>query len=373
MTYSDGMPVLEARLPTGRYDMIIETGVLERAGELVRQVAPHEQALLVVDSAVVNTAGVVVGAALESAGYRAVTVPLDASERFKTIDTVERVYGVMLEARLERGSPVIALGGGLVGDVAGFVAATYLRGVPVIQVPTTLLAMVDASIGGKTGVNHALPHGGLGKNLIGAFWQPRRIIADPVTLRTLSERDLRCGLAECVKHGVIADPSLLQFIAGSAEAIAARDEAVLAELIARSAQIKITIIEQDEREDANRALLNLGHTFAHAIEPIETLDLRHGEAVAIGLCAAMHCAVSTGSMSSGDAETVTSLLQRLGLPTRLPSSVAAAPLVARMRYDKKVRDGQLRLVLPCGIGTAKIVETDEPVIVDALHGIGAAP
>jgi 3-dehydroquinate synthase len=290
---------------------------------------------------------------------------------------VHAMYAAMLAHHLERRSPVIALGGGIVGDVAGFAAATYLRGVPLVHVPTTLLAMVDASIGGKTGVNYPIPpdpHGRrtMGKNLIGAFWQPRGVIVDPLVLRTLEGRDFRCGLAECIKHGVIADAELLSFIEANLEAIAGLDVDVLVELIARSAQVKAGIVEEDECEAGRRALLNLGHTFGHVIEPIEALDLRHGEAVAIGICAAARCAVETGRLGSGDEERIVGLLGSAGLPTRLAQPVDANRLIDAMGYDKKVAGGRLRLVLPTALGRAEIFD-DVPreAIISAWAAAGA--
>jgi 3-dehydroquinate synthase len=287
------------------------------------------------------------------------------------------MYTAMLAFRLERQGPVVALGGGIVGDVAGFAAATWLRGVPLVQVPTTLLAMVDAAIGGKTGVNHPLPpdpagRRELGKNLIGAFWQPRAVVVDPLVLRTLPERDFRCGLAECIKHGLLADAGLLSFIEARLQGIIELDTETLTELIARGAQIKVAIVQEDEREAGRRALLNLGHTFAHVIEPIEALDLRHGEAVAIGICVAARCARETGRLARDDEKRISDLLGRAGLPTRLPRPIDAQRLIDGMGYDKKVARGRLRLVLPIAPGRAEIVDdVPEEAIICAWHAVGA--
>jgi 3-dehydroquinate synthase len=259
-------------------------------------------------------------------------------------------------AGLERGSPVVALGGGIVGDTAGFAAATFMRGVPLVQVPTTLLAMVDAAIGGKTGVNYGLPGDGLGKNMIGAFWQPRAVVVDPLVLETLDPRDFRCGLAECIKHALIADASLLGFLAERAAAIRRLDTDALVTLIERCARIKVEIVQQDERETGRRALLNLGHTFAHALEARKHTDLRHGEAVAIGLVAAARCAVRTGRLSAADEQRIGSVLEAFDLPLRMPTPIGVSELVATMRYDKKVAAGRLRLVLPAGLGAAEITD-----------------
>lgn len=367
------MPRLNVILPTSSYSIHIEPDGLQRVGEIVQAVAPHQRAALMVDMAIADSHGADAMASLMNAGINAVVLPLEANEQEKNLDTVHRLYRGMIKAGLERKSPVIALGGGVIGDIAGFIAATYLRGVPLIHVPTTLLAMVDASIGGKTGVNFPLPDGSLGKNLIGAFYQPRVVIADPHVLRTLSPRDFRCGLAECIKHAMIADADLLTFVESNAERILSLDMEILPTLIEHCARIKAEIVQQDEREDGRRALLNLGHTFAHVMEPKLELDLRHGEAVAIGLMAAMKCAIATNRMTQTDAARVQRLLERVGLPLRLNSPTPMNPLIAAMGHDKKVTGGKLRLILPRGLGAAEIVD-DLPfsVIESAWREVGAA-
>jgi 3-dehydroquinate synthase len=297
---------------------------------------------------------------LEAAGYEVSMHDVAATEAEKSLQTVRAIYDSMFLARLERGSPVAAVGGGIVGDVAGFAAATFLRGVPFVQVPTTLLAMVDASIGGKTGVNYRLPGTGqMGKNLVGAYWQPRAVIVDPVALTTLEPRDFRCGLAECVKHALIADADLLDWIEERADAIERRDLDVLSVLIERCARIKTAIVVEDELEEGRRALLNLGHTFAHAMESVTELGLRHGEAVAIGLCAAMGVAVRRGTMTPVELARVGGLLSRLALPSRLPRPCSVDRLMRLMTHDKKVAGGRIRLILPARIGLA-VVADDVP-------------
>ncbi|MHC4993349.1 MAG: 3-dehydroquinate synthase [Planctomycetota bacterium] len=248
-----------------------------------------------------------------------------------------------------------------------------MRGLPLVQVPTTLLAMVDAAIGGKTGVNVPLPGGGLGKNLVGAIWQPKAVLVDPLVLGTLDPRDLRCGLAECVKHALIADASLLDWLDDNAAAIQRLAPDVLVTLIERSARIKVGIVEQDERELGKRALLNLGHTFAHALEARQHLELRHGEAVAIGLVAAAHCAARTGRLDADGEQRITAVLEVLGLPVRVPAPADAGELIQAMRFDKKVMAGRRRLVLPAGLGAAEIVEdVPDDVVRAAWEQVGAA-
>jgi 3-dehydroquinate synthase len=326
------------------------------------------------DHNVVEPHGQVAQQSLQQAGYQVAATTLTADEKHKTLAAAESLYRAMLEARLERRSPAIALGGGIVGDIAGYAAATYLRGVPLIHAPTTLLAMVDASIGGKTGVNFPLPGSNdLGKNLVGAFWQPKIVLADPNVLSTLATRELACGLAECVKHAVIADAQLLEWIAQHARKVLNREVKALSPLIERSAAIKAAAVAEDERETGRRALLNLGHTFAHAVESVAELDTRHGEAVALGLRAAAHVAMSTARQSQTDADRILHALEACGLPARLAHPVRADRLMRAMAFDKKVAGGRVRLVLPRGIGAAEIVD-DIPanLVGEAWQAIGAS-
>jgi 3-dehydroquinate synthase len=297
---------------------------------------------------------------------------VEARESQKQPATVTRLHTAMAASRVERRTPVVAVGGGITGDIAGFAAATWLRGVPVIQVPTTLLAMVDAAIGGKTGVNLPMPGGSLRKNMVGAFWQPLAVLSDPGTLATLDPRDLRCGLAECIKHGLIADPALLARIARDREAILAADPGICRDLVIAAARTKIRTVEADEREGGVRAHLNLGHTFAHAVEALDGDAVRHGEAVAIGLVAAARVAVALGRMSVDEADELAALLESVGLPVGLPRPLARDALLDAMRLDKKVQDGRTRLVLAGPVGTCGVFEdVPESLVRDAWAGVGA--
>ncbi len=367
---------VELRLVGGTCRIRIRTGLLADVGRHVAAIAPGRRALLAADRNLRATHAPVAAASLRRAGIEAEIAYLDATEAAKSLAAVESLYRAMLGAGsggLDRGSPVVALGGGIVGDAAGFAAATFLRGVPFVQVPTTLLAMVDASIGGKTGVNFPLPGGGLGKNMVGAFWQPAAVLIDPAVLSTLPQRDYRCGLAECVKAALIADAPLLDVLAESAAAIERRDVEVLSGLIERCVRIKAAIVERDEREAGPRALLNLGHTFAHAIEAVGRLDLRHGEAVSIGLVAASRCAALTGRLTAGEQKRIASVLASCGLPLRLPAPASTQELSRAMRFDKKSSGGTLRLVLPRGLGSAEIAADVPPEAVAAAWAeVGAA-
>jgi len=346
-------------LPHHSYDVVVEAGALGRLGAIARGAAPSDRCALVADENVVALHGGAARAALEGAGYDVLAITLPAGEAHKTLDTVRRVYEALLDSRLERRSPVIALGGGVTGDTAGFAAATYLRGVPFVQCPTTLLAMVDSSVGGKVGVN--VPQG---KNLIGAFHQPVAVVADPLVLSTLPLREVRCGLAECVKHAIIADATLFDFIEEDADAILGLDARVVAELVRRNVEIKAAVVTADEREAGVRAHLNLGHTFGHAIEATTGYGpIQHGEGVALGLIAAAEVAARQGLCDAALPARVRALLARLGLPVRA-ALTSDEDLMAAMRLDKKVRDDRIRFVLPTGLGGVTIRD-DVPAAVVA--------
>lgn len=357
----------------GEYTVSVRRGGLKSLGEGVRKVVSSARvAMLAVDAGVARNWGPAALASLEAAGLRAQALPLKADETDKTMPAVERLWKSMLEAGMQRGDALVALGGGIVGDLAGFAAATFLRGIPLVMAPTTLLAMVDASIGGKTAVNLPLPAGGLGKNLAGAFHAPAWVLADTDTLGTLDDRDYRSGLAECVKHALIADPSLLDWIVSNHAAIAARDPAALETLVARSAAIKAAIVSRDEFERGERAHLNLGHTFGHALEAVLHEHLRHGEAVAIGLVAATAASRAAGWWPDADPEALSRTLTQLGLPTRVPKQVDRAALDAAMGFDKKGAAGRTRLVLLRRPGQPGVLDaTPAEVVAAGWSAVGA--
>jgi 3-dehydroquinate synthase len=292
------------------------------------------------------------------------------------MDSIQDIWSAMLSYGCDRTVPLVSVGGGLVGDVGGFAAATFMRGVPVIQVPTTLLAMVDASIGGKTGINLPIELSDgqvvLGKNLAGSFWQPVLVVADVDTLHTLDDRQLRCGLAECVKHTMLGNEKLLTWIEQHLDAIFARDADTLVELVSECASIKANVVAQDERESGCRALLNLGHTFAHAIEPLHELSLCHGEAVSIGLCASVFCAEAAGLVDAEYVDRIRRVLTNIGLPIRLPISVQIEELVSIMQKDKKTVNTVIRLVLPTGNGATIVDDIDVGAIGLAWASVGAS-
>jgi len=362
-------------IPGSPTSLIVERGAIARLGTLLADegVAVHDRrVLLVVDRHLANFA-TRAAAALAGAHAHVAAVHVDATEPLKSLAAVDAIWHAALAHRVDRRGLFVAIGGGLVGDLGGFAAATYLRGVDLVQVPTTLLAMVDASIGGKTGVNLALPGGGLGKNLAGAFWQPRLTVADPDTLATLPARELRAGLAECIKHAVIAGEPRFAMLEADADRLVASEPAALDRLIPSSAAVKAEIVARDPFERGDRATLNLGHTFGHAIETIPGIDLLHGEAVAIGMHAACRCAEHLGLLAHRDSARIVALIQRCGLPTVLPATVARAEIVRRMGFDKKAEGGRLRLVLPRAIGRVTVeADADHPSIQVAIDAALAA-
>lgn len=288
---------------------------------------------------------------------------LPAGEAHKNLDAVSKIFDALAQLGATRDACVLALGGGVVGDIAGFAAACWMRGIDFLQVPTTLLAMVDSSVGGKTGVDHAA-----GKNLIGAFHQPRAVIADLHALATLPERELRAGFAEVIKTACIGDAEFFAWLEANAEALIGRDAGALIHAIATCCRFKSGVVERDERETGERALLNFGHTFGHALET-ETgyANLLHGEAVAIGMVLAARLSARLGLSNDADTQRLRTLLEKFFLPTDLPPQVQADALLDRMRLDKKKRAGALRLVLWRGIAQAEIVEgSDESAVRNIL-------
>ena len=295
--------------------------------------------------------------------------PVSPGETSKTRDHWARLTDTLLAQGYGRDSGIITLGGGVAGDLGGFVAATYMRGVPCVQVPTSLLAMLDASVGGKTGVD--TPQG---KNLIGAFHPPVAVLADPRVLATLPERDYRGGMAEAVKHGLIADEEYFAWMEREADALLARDEAALTRLVRRSVEIKAAVVSGDEREAGRRAILNAGHTVAHALERATDFGIPHGEAVALGLVAECALAEAVGAAVGGVGGRVSALLVRLGLPIRLAEPVDADRIIEGMASDKKNRSARVRFALPSRLGGMDAQggwtrEAPEPAVRRALDAI----
>lgn len=327
------------------YDVVVATDALRTLGELVSQAAAAHRYVVITDRNVAQHWADVVLGGLASAGLLAESIVIDPGEAHKTRETWAAITDRMLETGLGRDSAVIALGGGVVGDLAGFVAATYMRGVPVVQVPTTLLAMIDAAIGGKTGVDVAA-----GKNLVGAFHQPRLVVVDPATLQTLPAPELRGGLAEALKHGAIADQGYFNWVAEASRDILAGDLAALTALVLGSIRIKAAYVALDTRESGPRAALNFGHTLGHAIERASGYTLQHGYAVALGMVGEAALGEALGLTEPGTRARLAAAASAIGLPTALPADLAPIRIVELTRADKKARQGTTRYALIAGLG-----------------------
>ena len=355
------MRELTVELGAGSYPILIGAGLLGRAEPAARYAGA---AAAVVTQPAAERYARPLAAAL-GAACRGVHVLPDGEEH-KTLATLERLHGWLLEREFGRDGALLAVGGGVVGDLTGFAAATYMRGIGLVQAPTTLLAQVDAAVGGKTGVNHPL-----GKNMIGAFWQPRAVLIDPEVLASLPARQLRAGLAEVIKYGLLGDADFFAWLEAHAEAVLALEPAALAHAIETACACKARIVAADARERSGaRALLNLGHTFAHAIETEQGYtQWLHGEAVACGLALAAELSARLGWLPAADAARVAALLERAGLPTRLPAELAPERLRAHMRRDKKNEGGATRLVLLRALGRAELTAAaDETALRATLAG-----
>lgn len=356
------MESITVELAERSYPIHIGTGLLKRA-ELYAPALGKGRVVVITDSTVGRLHLAPVLHALEERTPITLTVP--AGEASKTLATLEHLVGELLSHRCDRGSTLVALGGGMVGDLTGFTAACYQRGVDFVQVPTTLLAQVDSAVGGKTAVNHPR-----GKNMIGAFHQPRAVISDTATLRTLPRREMAAGMAEVIKYGLIADREFFEWLEDNHQPLMALDADALHYAVARSCRIKAAVVAEDEREAGTRALLNLGHTFGHAFETALGYDAwLHGEAVGLGLVLAVRTSESLGQVAAGTAARVEALVAAVGLPTRLPRPLDPGELLALMATDKKAQDGRLRLIVLEDIGRAAVMaDVDPGVVAAALAG-----
>ena len=349
------------------YDIIIGKGIVSGGkpdSSVFRPFVSGRKCLVITDGNVGRLLGERIMKILGAAGADAELALFKAGEASKNIGTYASLLRKACKSGLDRSSVIVALGGGVVGDVAGFVAATYMRGIDFIQVPTTLLAMVDSSVGGKTGID--FPEG---KNLVGAFWQPQLVLIDPQTLRTLPEREVRCGLGEVVKYGVIRDDEFFSFLEKNLCGIAKMDNRIYEEIIARCCELKAEVVCADERETSGlRAILNYGHTFGHAVETVTGYEkYAHGEAVSIGMCIAANLAVALNKFSPASAERQRSLLKAIGLPTTIAGDLSPVKIYKAMFKDKKTEKGKLRLVLPDRIGKVSLVkDADSETVLEAI-------
>ncbi|MDG4603694.1 MAG: 3-dehydroquinate synthase [Defluviicoccus sp.] len=349
------------------YDVFVGENLLDEAGALLAGLLPVKRAVVITDAIVAPLCLERLRASLAGAGILATDVVLPAGEQTKDFPTLQGLCENLLDAGVERTTVVIALGGGVIGDIAGVAAGIVLRGLPYVQMPTTLLAQVDSSVGGKTAINTR--HG---KNLVGLFYQPRAVIADTAVLQTLPARQMRAGYAEVVKYGLISDAPFFDWLEEHGARVLAHQEDALRRAVVTSCRAKAAVVSRDEREQGERALLNLGHTFGHAYEAETGFGeaLLHGEAVAIGMAHAFALSARLGLCPQADAERVRNHLAAVGLPTT-PGDVPSGPwpvdrLLAHMRHDKKVRDGRLTFVLARGIGKAFVSRDVTPEAIAAL-------
>jgi len=345
------MKCLNINLGERSYDIIISRDILSKVGEFISNRLEPSRSIIITHPSVKKKFGEQIESGLTNNGHYPEVIEIPEGETSKSLQQVELVYDRMLEMKCDRKSLLIALGGGVVGDLTGFIAATYQRGIPFIQIPTTLLSQVDSSVGGKTAVNHPR-----GKNMIGAFYQPKLVVIDLDTLKTLPEKELRAGLAEVVKYGIIADLELFAFLENNSEKILSLNPDCLEHIIETSCAIKAQVVEKDERESRHRMILNFGHTFGHAIETLTNYtEYLHGEALSIGMVQAALLSVETGLCSKDVPIRITNLLKKFGLPVQTPG-LGSKDIIESMYHDKKSSHNKLRFILAKGIGSVEIVD-----------------
>ena len=351
------MPTVRVKLGVGGYEILISSALLDELGHHTRAAIGESanQAVLISNETVDSMYGSRAAKSLARADFKIHRFRFGDGERFKNLRTAEALYAFLIEHRIERSDIIVALGGGVVGDLAGFVAATYVRGIRFIQVPTTLLAQIDSSVGGKTGVNHQL-----GKNLIGAFHQPSLVVIDPDLLRTLSSREMGAGLFEAIKYGVIKDRRVFDQIVGKIDKLRSLQSAEINHLIARCCAIKAAVVERDERESGLRKILNFGHTVGHALEAVTHYRrFLHGEAVGYGMLAASRIAERMGLLSAGDRARIEEGVAGIG-PLPRANTLAPDDIISAMHRDKKVEGGRTAFVLPLEIGKV-VIRSDVPL------------
>ncbi|MBM4260774.1 MAG: 3-dehydroquinate synthase [Deltaproteobacteria bacterium] len=358
------MQTLTVNLGERSYPIHIGGGILARAGDYLAQAGLRGKVAVVSNPTVAQLYLDTVHDGLKASGFETIPILIPDGEEHKNLATLAQIFDRLIDERLERKSCILALGGGVIGDMAGFAAATYLRGVPYVQAPTTLLAQVDSSVGGKTAVDHRQ-----GKNLIGAFYQPRLVLIDVEALNTLPRRELIAGLAEVIKYGVIEDPALFRLLERDIDKLIALDHELLIHVIATSCAIKGRVVEQDEREDDYRAVLNFGHTLGHALEAATNYtQFLHGEAIGVGMAKATALSKRFGHCDETALERVCKLIAQAGLPLEIPASVTLQELIQGMEVDKKSAAGKVKFVMCAGIGKTKFHSLAPAEIIAALGG-----
>ncbi len=351
------MKKVKVRLGRNSYEIHIGSGLLAQTGYLLKQIGFSDKMVIITNPSVKGLYGSSLQQSLVSNDFKVSILEVPEGEEQKSLETAARLYNELTDFRAERTTPILALGGGVIGDLAGFVAATYLRGVPLIQIPTTLLAQVDSSIGGKVAVNH-----GHLKNKIGAFYQPRLVISDTATLESLNPGDLSDGLAEAIKHGVIRDEEYFAYIEKNLDQIRALDARALETVVFGSARIKAAVVEKDETDFALRNILNYGHTIGHAIESVSDFGVVHGQAVALGMLAAARISNKMGLLESSEVNRLKAIIERAGLLTEIPD-FDAEELIQSMKHDKKILRGKIKFVIPKSIGEVFVTDEVSPSLV----------
>jgi 3-dehydroquinate synthase len=357
------MKSLKVELGDRGYDILIGSGLLEQSAGLLTEAFPVKKYVIITNPAVDKLYGSRLKEIMSNSGLEADLLTVPDGERYKTLDSAGKLYENLTECFAERNTPVLALGGGVIGDLAGFVAATYMRGVPLIQVPTTLLAQVDSSIGGKVAVDH-----GKLKNKIGTFYQPNMVITDITTLKTLPYIEFANGMAEVIKSAVIRDRDFFVFIGQNLDKIIDRDEDIIEKMVFRAAAIKALVVMQDERDTGLRNILNFGHTIGHAVETISKFKITHGQAVSIGMVAEAKIAASMGIFEKDELEALVTILTDAGLPTQFPD-INIDKVLEAMKHDKKNAAGRTKFALPKNIGDFYITDqVDISTIRNAIEG-----
>ena len=357
------MRKVRVKLGRNSYNILIGSGLLAQTGKLLKEIGFSDKLVIITDPTVKRLHGNALKQSLTGNGFKVTILEVPEGEEQKSLENAGRLYHELTTVYAERSTPVLALGGGVIGDLAGFVAATYMRGVPLIQLPTTLLAQGDSSIGGKVAVNH----GNL-KNKIGAFYHPRLTISDISALKTLSPRELSDGLAEIIKHGVILDGEFFSYLEENLDAIKLLGDQVLERVVSRSAEIKAGVVEKDELDLGLRNILNYGHTVGHAIESVSELKVWHGEAVAIGMLVEARISERLGMLDENEVIRLRRLIERAGLPTEIPN-LEVEKIIQAMKHDKKILKGKIRFILPKSIGNVFITDEVSPSLIEeALVG-----
>ena len=356
------MKTVRVNLENRSYQIVVGVGILRQAGSWLKEVGIGDRLVIITNPVVQGLYGSGLKESLLADGFAVDILTVADGEEQKSLDVAGRLYNELTAVYAERATPILALGGGVIGDLAGFVAATYLRGVPLVQIPTTLLAQVDSSIGGKVAVNH-----GLLKNKIGAFYQPRLVLSDTAILKTLPVEEFANGMAEVIKSAVIRDRDLFTFIETNLDKIRELDDTTMEEVVFRSAGIKARVVEQDEMDLGLRNILNFGHTIGHAIETVSDFGVEHGQAVAMGMAAAASIARRMGILEDSELARLRSVIEGAGLPVEMPQ-LDTEGVIQAMKHDKKVVGGKVRFVLPRAIGDVFVTDEVSLSLVEEVLG-----